>query len=81
MADKQWGYSIGGHITITERVLKVDHVGRHDVIVISEISAVERQVVVPFWKSNLIISHRGGQLKIANVTTKAAKEIVAALGF
>lgn len=77
---RQWGYSVGGHITVTERALKVDYAGKHESVALSEIVAVKQQTAFP-GVVNLHISHRGGVMKIPAVKKKYALEIIAAIGF
>jgi hypothetical protein len=77
---KQWGYALGGHITVTERALKVDYAGKHESVALAEIVGVRLVTAFP-GVVNMKIAHRGGVWSIPAVKKKYAQEIVAAIGF
>jgi hypothetical protein len=77
---RDWPYAIGGHITVTDRALKVDYAGKHDQIVLAQIVGVEVTMGYP-GQRKLHIRHPCGVLTLPWVGKQYVKEILAAIGF
>ena len=71
----RWRYAMA----VTPNVLKVDYAGRHETVLLSEITGVTR---MGGWPAiTVVVMHRGGTLKLMAVPKHLAKELISVVKF